>query len=134
MTCKNNQAPLVNASSVPLDANPGTLPNMQDAMGDYFQNTEFVRITKTVLNGQVVETRCPFSMKAIVANFTGQQLMMKEIGQRKWKWISVWAYPNIILTPDDVICYLGVNYRVDHKNDWSVYGYLQYDLVEDYKK
>ena len=106
---------------------------MRDTLSNYFQQTTFINIVKSVVNGQVVETQTPYCVLAIVEVMSGQQLMIKPEGQRQWRWISVWAYPDLFLNTDDIVQYLGVNYRVDHKNDWSVYGYLQYDLVEDYK-
>lgn len=127
------KAPIFNANTLLLNQNSGTLPNMRDTLSNYFQQTTFINIVKSVVNGQVVETQTPYCVLAIVEVMSGQQLMIKPEGQRQWRWISVWAYPDLFLNTDDIVQYLGVNYRVDHKNDWSVYGYLQYDLVEDYK-
>ena len=57
---------------------------------------------------------------------------MKPEGQRAWKWFSVHADPSLSLTPDEVITYQSTQYRVKGKTDYTGYGYIYYELIEDY--
>jgi hypothetical protein len=124
--------PIKNASSVLLTQNPGTLPSVQDAMLDWFQNLTFTRIVKTTINFNVVETPTSYSFQGVRQPFTAQQLVMKPEGQRQWKWETIHAFPNLVLNPDEIIGFAGQNYRVMRKSDFSEYGYVLYEIVQDY--
>lgn len=124
--------PIKNASSVPLSANPGTLPDVQAAMLDWFQKLTFTMIVKTTVNFAVVETPTAFDFWGVRQPFSPQQLRMKPEGERKWKWQTIHAYPDLILEIDDVITFAGENYRVDQKLDWQEYGYVEYHIVQDF--
>lgn len=121
-----------NAKDTLLTANPGTLPNVQDAMADWFQQLSFTTIVKTVVNFEVVETLTTVAFYGVRQPFTAQQLMMKPEGQREWKWETIHAYPDLILRPDDIITFESVSYRVMEKLDWKEYGYVQYNIVQNY--
>lgn len=124
--------PIFNASSVLLNQNPGTLPNVSRALLNWFQPLNFVTIVKTVVNFAVVETLTTVNFLGVRQPFTPQMLLMKPEGERQWKWETIHALPGLILSPDDIITFLGVNYRVMQKLDWKEYGYVQYDIVQDY--
>ena len=125
--------PLHDAADVPLSKNPGTLPNMSDVIGNWFQLLTFDKVIKTIVNFNVVETTTPLMFQGVFQPFTKQKLMMKPEGQRLWKWFMVHAWPTLILNPDDVIIdQSGTQYRVMEKNDLKEYGFVEYDLVQDY--
>lgn len=124
--------PILNARDVLLSANPGTLPNVQDAMTSWFQVLTFTKIKKEIVNFQLVETSESTTFCGVRQPFTAQQLSMKPDGQRNWKWETIHAFPNLILKPDDVIVFSGCVYRVMQKTDYKEYGYIEYQIVQDY--
>lgn len=124
--------PLQNAKDTLLSENPGTLPNMQGALLDWFQSMTFSVVTKTVINAQVVETKTQVSTKAVRQPFTSQQLLMKPEGQRHWKWETLHAFPDCVLVPDDIVIFAGGTYRVMQKRDWKEYGYVEYHICQGY--
>lgn len=124
--------PIFNASSVLLNQNPGTLPNVSRALLNWFQPLNFVTIVKTVVNFAVVETLTTVNFLGVRQPFTPQMLLMKPEGERQWKWETIHALPGLILSPDDIITFLGVNYRVMQKLDWKEYGFVEYHIVQDY--
>jgi hypothetical protein len=124
--------PLFNASSVPLDQTPGTLPNMADTVAGWFQLCYFEQVVKTIVNFQVVETTTPLQFQGVITPASPRQLAMRPEGQRKWKWLDVHAWPTLQLSPDDVVVYQGLQYRVWSKLDFTQYGYVKYSLVNDY--
>lgn len=126
--------PIQNGKDISLSANPGTLPNVQDAMLDWFQSLTFTSIVKTVVNFNLVETRTSTTFQGVKQPFTAQQLVLKPEGQRNWKWFTVHAFPSLILAPDEVITFDdGVSYRVKEKLDYKEYGYVEYHLIQDYE-
>jgi hypothetical protein len=121
-----------NAKDIPLDANSGTLPQMTDALTNWFQQMVFQVIAKTVVNYKVVETSTDVCFQGVWVPIA-QKLVQSQIGQRKWKWYSVFSDPSLLLDPDDKIVFQGSPYRVMSVEDFSLYGYRKYDLVQDYE-
>ncbi len=121
-----------NASSTPINQNSGTVPNMSGALLSWFQKMIFGLVVKTVSGFQVVETETQVSFMGVWQPLTGRQLLMKPEGQRQWDWYWVHSDPSLNLKVDDVIIYLGKQYRVMAKKDYSLYQYIEWHLVEDY--
>lgn len=125
--------PVSNANTVKLDEQPGTLPNLQGGVLNYFRQLTFTTIKKTVVNFQLVEVPVSFNFMGMVQPMGAQKLMMKPEGQRHWVWNTIHAFPSLELTTDEIITISCVNYRVMQKFDYSTYGYVEYHVVQDYK-
>lgn len=125
-------SPILNAKNILLNQNSGTLPDVSGGMFDYFQPMTFTTIVKSIVNFNVVETPTSVSFLGVWQPFSPKQLEMKPEGQRSWSWFSCHAQLTLILVPDEVITYLGVQYRVMAQQDYRLYGYLEYHLVQDY--
>lgn len=123
---------ITNAKDVSLFATPGTLPNMSDAMTDYFQPMVFVQIVKSVENFLSVETPTKILFEGVMQPLTEQQLRMKPEGQRKWEWFWLHAEPGLSLNPDEEVFWQNVKYRVMARKNYFQYGYIEYHLVDDF--
>lgn len=121
-----------NAKDTPLNANSGTVPNVSGAILNWFQPMTFTTTVQTIVGFQVVDTPTDISFFGVWQPFTAQQLAIKPQGERDWLWFTVHAQPGLILTPDQLITYLGVQYRVKEKLDYQLYGYIEYHLIDDY--
>lgn len=124
--------PIKNAKDTPLAANTGTVPDVSGAMLNWFQPMTFGLVTKTVEGFQVVEVEDAISFQGVWQALTERQLMLKPEGQRAWSWYWLHAQPTLDLKTDDVIQYLGVQYRVMTKKNYKLYGYIEYHLVQDW--
>jgi hypothetical protein len=125
---------IINANAKNLDQITPSLPNMTSTLTDWFQVITFVMIKKKVENFQVSESPTSITFQGVVENIKASNLEMRPEGQRKWAWISVFTTPELELEIDEVFRYQNKNYRVMTKNDWGVYGYLEYECMEDYTK
>lgn len=128
---------IVNASNIPLSEQQGTVPNLGTGLNDWFQVMTFTRVVKTVVAFQAVEVGTPIVFRGLIQPLSGRELAMKPEGQRKWNWISVYAQsvPNsaiMTLQPDEVVIYVTTQYRVMSTKNFANYGYIQYELVDDY--
>lgn len=119
-----------NGSSLPLGA--ATLPNVSGALGGLLQPVTFVKIVKTVVDFKVVETRTEIAGRGVIQPFNDRQLQLKPEGQRAWTWLQMHADASLALDVDDVVTYAGKPTRVMSVKDFGVYGYLEYQLVQDY--
>ncbi len=121
-----------NASDIPLNIRQGTVPDVSGAILDWFQAMTFTVIAKSISAFQVVETPTVVNFRGVIQPLSGRQIMMKPEGQREWDWLLLYSDTALQLNIDDVVTYIGVQYRVMAKKDFSLYGYMDYHIVEDY--
>ncbi len=125
-------APIYNAKDLPLFSGAGSVPNVSDALLDWFQTMTFTTIVKSVVNFQLVEVQTAVTAQAVRQPMKPQLVAMKPEGQRSWRWETLHALPGLVLAPDDIVVFNSVSYRVMEKLDWKEYGYVEYHLVQDY--
>jgi hypothetical protein len=116
----------------PLNAAAGSVPQMGGALLSWFQPMIFGVVVKTVAAFQVVETMEQILFQGVWQPLNAKRLAMKPEGQQAWSWFWVHSDPSLQLNVDQVVQYLGVQYRVMALKDYKLYGYMEYELVEDY--
>lgn len=124
--------PMQNANSVPLDANPGTLPDLSGALRNWVRPMVFGVVTKAIVNFVVSETVRNVDFRGVWQPFKTRDLKQKPHGQRKWSWFMVHSTTNLLLLPDDIINFKGTQYRVMENLEYDGYGFFEYHLIEDY--
>ena len=121
-----------NGSDNSIQYQTGTVPDVSGAMQDYFQNITMSQIVKSVVGFQAVETLTTWSFFGVIQPFTPRQLMLKPEGQRAWTWITLHAEPSVTLQVDDIMIWNGIQTRVMSRQDFTLYGYLLYELCQDW--
>lgn len=121
-----------NGKNIPLNQRTGSVPNVGDAMRDWFQPLVFGVVTKTVEGFQSVETVVDVNFLGVIQPLSTRQLMLKPEGQRAWSWYWVHADPSLNLLVDSVIRYNGRQARVMAKKNYDIYGYVEYEIVQDW--
>lgn len=121
-----------NGKNKPLNAQSGSLPDMSGALQGYFQPMTFGVVEKVTEGFQVVETMVNVSFRGVIQPLPERKLIMKPEGQRNWDWYMIHAENGLILTNDQVFTYLDKQYRVVDQWNYTLYGYVEYHVVEDY--
>lgn len=121
-----------NGKNTPLNTKAGTVPDVGGALLDWFQPMTFTLVSKVTQDFQVIETAENIDFQGVIQPLTGQRLMLKPEGQRAWSWFLLHANPALVLSVDDVVVYLGVQTRVMSRKDYQLYGYVEYELVQDW--
>lgn len=111
---------------------PG-LPNMGDALLGLFQPLELAKVETRIENAVAVEVIRPLPAQGVVQPMSARQLALKPEGERTWKWKLIHCAPGLVLAPNDVIQYKAERYRVNGQWDFSEYGYLLYEVVNDFQ-
>lgn len=119
-------------ANTPLNANTGTVPDMSGAMYDWFQPMIFGLVTKVVTDFQVVETVQEVQFMGVWQPLSERQLLLKPEGQRAWSWYWVHSDPSLDLKVDNIVIYLGRQFRVMAKKDYTLYQYQEYQIVTDW--
>lgn len=123
---------ITNASNTPLDVATGTVPNVGGALTDWFQPMEFTTIVKQTVGFQVVEVPTSVPFRGVIQPLKARELLMKPEGQRAWTWYQLHATPDLKLKVDDIVTYRGVPTRVMALKAYDIYGYIEYELVQNW--
>lgn len=119
-----------------LDTNTA-LPSMWETVQAFSQFLTFGVVRKQMVGFDVKETMKMVNFTGVVTPFGGRKLELLPEGQRYWNWLSVYEQcfhgrSCLLLRPDDTVMYRGKQYRVMTQQDYADYGYVYYELVEDY--
>ncbi len=125
-------ASIANGNAVPINFKTGTVPDVSGALKDWFQPMIFTRLTKTVTGFEAVEIGATSAFQGIIQPFSARQLLLKPEGQRAWTWFTLHADPVLTLQVDDVVLYRGVQTRVMTRKNYVLYGYVEYEIVQDW--
>lgn len=123
---------IINAANISINQQNTSVPDVSGALQNYFQKMTFVLLQKTVNGFQAVEDSLPIEFWATLQPFTPRQLMLKPEGQRAWTWFTLHAEPGVVLKVDDVVQYLDKQFRVMAQTDFRLYGYVLFELVQDW--
>lgn len=123
--------PIYDAKNRLLSANSGTVPNVSGALHGWMQPMTFTRVTTTIVDFQAREVGVDFSFMGVWQPFTAKQLQILPEKERSRSWFTLHAELGVVLDTDEVVKYLGIQYRVMEKIDYTIYGYVEYHLVQD---
>ncbi len=114
------------------------LPQIGNAVGAWAQTLEFVVVGQEVIDHRVVERFYPRKGRGTRIPLRPQELQAKPEGQRAWRWEQIFTTPSIALDVNDIISFglptEGTRYRVMSKADYSQFGFIQYEVVQDYQE
>lgn len=123
---------IFNASGISVKLASGGLPNVNGALNGWRLPMTFGVVTKEIVNAQVVEVMTAVNFKGVIQPLSARRLEMKPEGQRAWTWLMLHADPTLALDVDDVVTYNGTQTRVMARKNYTEYGYIEYELVQDY--
>ncbi len=129
-------APVMSAKDTTPDVGAlSSVPSVETTLLGFLEPATFIVITKRQdpLTFEVTETRRAILTLASIQPLKTRELAIKPEGERRWTWLKIYALPDLILTPKDVIQIGLTKYRVMGVKDWSAKGYMYYEVVEDYQ-
>ena len=92
------------------------------------------RITQTIVNGLRSQSKETISFKGVIQPLSKEELDLKPEGQRSWEWLQIHATAGETnLKTNDIIEYVGDDYKIMAKKDYTLNGYIEYHMVRDYE-
>ena len=133
---------LFNANTIPLNRG-GASPvvNAESALNGQLEPMTFSVVTKTLnpVTFQVTEHRRNLESAGSIQPLQAREIELKPEGERRWKWLKIYALPDLLLQPKDVIRVPGNElmadepYRIMGSKNWRAKGYMYYEMVADYQ-
>lgn len=110
----------------------GRLPSMRRTITGWFRPLVLGRIIETIKDLQVVQKVTQVKTYGTIQPFSAQQLKLKPEGERSWKWWMLHVLPETQIKLGEYFWYQGSKYRTMSDRNYSEYGYVEYELVQDY--
>lgn len=108
------------------------MPNMAMTLNGWEIPLTLTRITQNVIEGDLVTTKQVINFAGVWQPLKLENLMSKSEGQRAWEWY--WLHSrDLELKIADRVEFRGSEYKVMSKKDYSLNGYIEYELVKDYQ-
>lgn len=110
------------------------VPYVAGAMDGWFINITIQKVTQKIVNGDAQNITTDITFQGVFQPLDAEQLELKPEGQRSWQW--AWLHTksgSVNLKTQDKIVYNDVRYKVNSVKDYSLNGYIDYELVADYQ-
>ena len=119
-------------------ANTGTvmaasvLPSMGNAISAWFRPLDLVRRITQLRDREAVISEVPLRCMGVIQPLMGRELVMKPEGQRAWNWNMLHTSSDVSLNPGEDFTVNGKKYRVMSDKGYSDFGFIYYEIVQDY--
>lgn len=109
------------------------MPNMSETLTGWEVPLNLVKVVQDVVEGDLFQTEQKIDFKGCWQPLRDEQLELKPEGQRSWQWIWIHAKAGALnLTTADKVIFNNIRYEVMAVKDYSLNGFIEYQLVEDY--
>lgn len=110
-------------------------PQMDSALNNWETPLTLVKITQSIVDGDVIKSETPINFMGVWQPLRDEQLQFKPEGQRSWSWYWIHAKAGTLnLQTQDKIIFQGKRYKVMSVKDYSLNGYIEYQVVLDYQE
>jgi hypothetical protein len=109
------------------------MPVIQAAFDGWFSPITLLKITQINNYGHNTSTYLAINFDGTIQPFKPRQLDVKAEGQRFWKWWMIHTQTQLALTKGDKVIYNNVRMKLMESLDYSLNGYFEYHLVEDFQ-
>lgn len=112
----------------------GGLPQMTNTLNGWEVPLTLKRIKQSIVDGDSVKTEEIINFQGVFQPLRDDQLQFKPEGQRSWSWYWIHAKAGTLnLQTQDKIEFNNVRYKVMSVKDYSLYGYIEYQVILDYE-
>ena len=110
------------------------MPNMANTLNGWEVPLTLIKITQNVIEGDLNTTETPIQFMGVWQPLKMENLMSKPEGQRSWEWIWIHAKSGSLnLQTADKVRFNNKRYKVMSVKDYSLNGFVEYELVRDYE-
>ena len=110
------------------------MPNMANTLNGWEAPLELIREIQSVTDGDLSTTEEYITFQGVWQPLRDEQLQLKPEGQRSWEWYWIHAKAETLnLNTADKVIFNGERYKVMNKKDYSLNGYVEYQVIRDYE-
>lgn len=110
------------------------LPQMSNTLNGWEIPLTLTKVVQKIVNGDRVTTEEKINFQGVFQPLRDEQLQYKPEGERSWQWCWIHAKAGTLnLKTQDKIIFENNKYKVMSVKDYSLYGYIEYQVVKDYE-
>ena len=111
------------------------MPNMANTLTGWQAPLQLVRITQSMSEGDVEYSEELITFQGVWQPLKDSLLQFKPEGQRAWEWIWIHAVAGSLnLDTADKVIFNNKRYKVMAIKDYSLNGFIEYQLCRDYEQ
>ena len=111
-----------------------TIPKIQQAFNGWESEIVLVKVSGSPdSRGILAETETQIIFKGVIQPLSMEQQKALPEGKRSWQNWQLHTRIEQSLTTGDKVIYLGKRYEVIARDDYSLNGYFEYNLLKDYE-
>ena len=115
--------------------NYNKMPQVEIAFNGWEVSLTLIKVIQNVIEGDLSYEEQKIDFKGVWQPLSNEQLELKPEGQRSWQWIWIHARSGTLnLETADKVIFNNKKYKVMQLKDYSLNGYIEYQLVEDYEE
>lgn len=110
------------------------MPNMTNTLNGWEVPLSFIKITQSIVDGDVVKTETPINFMGVWQPLRDEELQFKPENQRSWSWYWIHAKSGTVeLQTQDKFLFKNKRYKVMAVKDYSLNGFIEYHVIRDYE-
>ncbi len=110
------------------------MPDMSGTLYGWEVPLTLEKVYQDIVEGDLTYTTKKINFKGVWQPLKDEALELKPEGQRSWTWIWIHAVAGTLnLETADKVIFNKKKYKVMDKKDYSLNGFVEYPLVEDYE-
>lgn len=111
------------------------MPNMANTLNGWEVPLSFIKITQSIVDGDVVKTETPINFMGVWQPLRDEELQFKPENQRSWSWYWIHAKSGTVeLQTQDKFMFQNKRYKVMAVKDYSLNGFVEYHVIRDYEE
>lgn len=111
------------------------MPNMAQTLTGWEVPLTLVKVVQSVVDGDVVKEEKQINFLGCWQPLRDEELQFKPENQRSWSWYWIHAKSGTLnLQTQDKIIFQGKRYKVMGVKDYSLNGFIEYQIIRDYEE
>ena len=110
------------------------MPNMSSTLNGWETTITLVKVLQDISEGDKVETEVSITIQGVIQPLRTEQLLAKPENMRSWEWLWIHAKSGSLnLMTGDKIRFNNKLFKVMGIKDYSLNGFVEYEIVRDYQ-
>ncbi len=110
------------------------MPQMDTTLYGWEVPLTLQKVYQNVIEGDFTSMTQKIEFKGVWQPLKNEALQLKPEGQRSWEWIWIHAVAGSLnLETADKVIFNNKRYKVVEKKDYSLNGFVEYQLIRDYE-
>ncbi|MBQ2175365.1 MAG: hypothetical protein II453_09960 [Alphaproteobacteria bacterium] len=110
------------------------MPNMANTLNGWETTITLVKVIQNIVEGDRVISETNITFQGVIQPLRTEQLMAKPENMRSWEWLWIHVKSGSLnLMTGDKIRFNNKLYKVMGVKDYSLNGFVEYEIVRDYE-